>query len=115
MITSAVVITSMIASGKTFIEDWSPNPLSSNWYNVGGGMTAIYGNWTIGRGQWNGGNADWANAIIDEVRINNKELLPLQLLAVPIPEPGIIWIMGLVGIMGVLGVRNCWAASIVSI
>jgi len=81
----------------------------------GGGMAAIYGNWTIGRGQWNGGNADWANAIIDEVRINNKELLPMQLLAVQIPEPDIIWIMGIVVIMGVLGVRNCWAASIVFI
>ncbi|MCK5851557.1 hypothetical protein KAH27_00890 [bacterium] len=56
----------------------------------GGGMVPIYGNWTIGRGQWAGENADWANAIIDEVRINNKELLPMQLLSVQLPEPGIM-------------------------
>ena len=81
-------------------------PLYTEYANAtlnGGGMAPIYGNWSIGRGQWNGDNADWANAIIDEVRINNKELLPMQLLAVQLPEPGIIWIMG---VMVVMRIRN---------
>ncbi|MEA1981683.1 MAG: hypothetical protein U9N54_12035, partial [candidate division Zixibacteria bacterium] len=49
LITSAIVITSMIASGKTFVEDWSPNPLGSNWYNVGGGTWDVFDS---GNGAW---------------------------------------------------------------
>jgi hypothetical protein len=70
-------------------------------------MAPMYGNWTIGRGQWNGGNADWANAIIDEVRINNKELQPMQLLAVQLPEPELLFsVMGIMGVMGVMRIKN---------
>ena len=55
----------------------------------GGPMAAYYGNWSIGRGQWGGGNADWCNALIDEVRISDEALQPSQLLGVA-PEPGMI-------------------------
>ena len=36
-------------SRKTFIENWSPNPLGSNWYNVGGGTWGVYDS---GAGSW---------------------------------------------------------------
>ena len=55
----------------------------------GGPLIADYSNWTIGRGQWNGGNTDYCNAIIDEVRISDEALPKSQLLAV-VPEPGMI-------------------------
>ena len=55
----------------------------------GGPMIADYSNWSIGRGQWGGGNTDWCNAIIDEVRIGDEALSTSQLLAV-VPEPGMI-------------------------
>lgn len=54
---------------------------------AGGAMAPYFANWTIGRGWWGGSQVDHANAIIDEVRINAKPLLPMQLLGVALPEP----------------------------
>jgi hypothetical protein len=36
--------------------------------------------WTVGRGMWDGGIADWADAKIDEVRISDVALTPDQFL-----------------------------------
>jgi hypothetical protein len=43
--------------------------------------------WSIGRGMFNNGVADWADAIIDEARISDVVLSPSQFLFSPIPEP----------------------------
>jgi len=45
------------------------------------------GSFTVGRGAWNNNPADWANALIDEVRISDVALNPNQFLFVAIPEP----------------------------
>lgn len=41
---------------------------------VRGGMAWMNTPWTVGRGQWNGANADWVNGVIDEVRISDGAL-----------------------------------------
>ncbi len=61
-------------------EDSQYNQMEAT-YVAGGPMAHHSGNWSIGRGQWNGANADWANAIIDEVRISDIALLPSQFTA----------------------------------
>lgn len=38
-------------------------------------------NWTIGRGMWAGGNADWFNGTVDEVRVSTIALAPSAFLA----------------------------------
>jgi hypothetical protein len=43
------------------------------------------GNWTVGRGMYNGGHGDRAYGFIDEVRISDSALSKLQLLGVPEP------------------------------
>jgi len=45
------------------------------------------GSFTVGRGMWDGGVGDWANALIDEVRVSDVALNPNQFLFVAIPEP----------------------------
>lgn len=42
--------------------------------------------WTVGRGMWNGGNADFFNGIIDEVRISDAVLEPGEFLGIS-PDP----------------------------
>jgi hypothetical protein len=44
-------------------------------------------NWSIGRGMFNNGVADWADALIDEARISNTVLAPDQFLFNAVPEP----------------------------
>jgi uncharacterized protein (TIGR03382 family) len=44
--------------------------------------------WTIGRGMFNNGVTDWADAIIDEARISDTVLAPGQFLFVPEPATG---------------------------
>jgi hypothetical protein len=41
---------------------------------VNGGMAWANTAWTVGRGQWDGNNADWVNGVIDEVRISSGAL-----------------------------------------
>jgi hypothetical protein len=43
--------------------------------------------WTIGRGQFGGGPADWFDGIIDEVRLTNTALAPSEFLFAPEVEP----------------------------
>jgi hypothetical protein len=43
--------------------------------------------WTIGRGMFNNGVADWSDAIIDEARISDTVLTPDQFLFRAVPEP----------------------------
>jgi len=50
-------------------------------YISGAAMAPHSGTWTIGRGQWNGGNSDWVYGIIDEVRISDSALLISQFIA----------------------------------
>jgi hypothetical protein len=57
-------------------------------------------NWSIGRGMFNNGVADWSDAIIDEVRISDVVLAPDQFLFVPEPAS---WAMAAVAM--VLGRR----------
>ena len=43
--------------------------------------------WSIGRGMFNNGVADWADAHIDEARISDTVLAPDQFLFLAVPEP----------------------------
>jgi hypothetical protein len=43
--------------------------------------------WSIGRGMFNNGVADWSDALIDEVRISNTVLTPGEFLFIAVPEP----------------------------
>jgi hypothetical protein len=54
------------------------------------------GEWSVGRGLFNGGHVDRAYGFIDEVRISNSALSPSELL-VPEPGSGAIVLIGFVG------------------
>lgn len=49
-------------------------------------------NFSIGRGAFNGGVADWSDALIDEVRVSDMALSPREFLFVP--EPGSLTLCG---------------------
>jgi hypothetical protein len=51
--------------------------------------------WTIGSGMRNGLRRGYLDGIVDEVRISRKPLSPQDFLASGIPEPGFVWIIGL--------------------
>ena len=55
----------------------------------GGALIDTDNPWTVGRGQWAGGNADWISGVIDDVRISTRALDPSEFLANPgaIPPP----------------------------
>jgi hypothetical protein len=63
------------------------------------------GNFTVGRGMYNGGVTDWSNALIDEVRISDSALTPNQFLFVTVPEPSSVALCAL-GMLGLLGRRR---------
>ena len=44
-------------------------------------------NYSVGRGMFNNGVGDWANAMIDEVRISDSALAPSEFLFAAVPEP----------------------------
>lgn len=50
---------------------------------------------TVGRGEWWNGPADWANALIDEVRVSDVALPPEQFLFVPEPSSILLGSFGL--------------------
>jgi len=47
--------------------------------------------WTIGRGQWDGGNADWVTAYIDEVRISDGAVNLTNFLGYDVQYDSQIW------------------------
>lgn len=49
--------------------------------------------WSVGRGMFNNGVADWSDALIDEVRISNSIVSPNDFLFAPVPEPGTITLL----------------------
>ena len=49
-----------------------------NTVDVPGGMVRSDATWTVGRGYFNGGIADWFDGFIDEVRISDRALDPSQ-------------------------------------
>lgn len=55
------------------------------------------GNWSVGRGLYNGGHGDRAYGFIDEVRISDSALSPGEFLFVP--EPGTIALLSLLGVV----------------
>ncbi len=54
--------------------------------------------WSIGRGMFNNGVADWADAHIDEARISNTVLTPDQFLFVPEPQTAALLSIGLLAL-----------------
>ena len=53
----------------------------------GVGVDTYDTSWTIGRAQYAGSPADWVEAVIDEVRITNRALVPAEFLfAAPVPN-----------------------------
>jgi hypothetical protein len=60
-------------------------------------------NFSIGRGMFDNGVADWSNALIDEVRISNVALGRNEFLFVP--EPASLMLAGL-AFVGALGRRR---------
>jgi hypothetical protein len=56
------------------------------------------GEWSVGRGLFNGGHSDRAYGFIDEVRISNSALLPSEFLFVPEPATGLVLLAGLLGV-----------------
>jgi len=71
------------STAKLFIKEPSDltYELESSVTGVSGGALFNENNtWTVGRGMWNGGNADWADQYIDEIRISDTALEVSQFL-----------------------------------
>lgn len=62
-------------------------------------------NYSVGRGAFGGGVADWSDALIDEVRISDMALTTSEFLFVPEPTSGFL---GVVGILGLLVRSRRW-------
>lgn len=52
-------------------------------------------NYSIGRGAFNGGVADWSDALIDEVRISDTALSQSEFLFAAVPEPSAMVLMAI--------------------
>jgi hypothetical protein len=61
--------------------------------------------WTIGRGMFNNGVADWSDALIDEARISDTVLSANEFLFVAIPEPAAS-ALAAAALVGLLAVRR---------
>jgi len=66
------------------------NPTLSTNVPIVGGMLNVTRSWSIGRGMFWSGVTDPFSGIVDEVRISDTALIPLQFLGA-IPEPGMIF------------------------
>src|SRR5690606_14726696 len=54
--------------------------------------------WSLGRGMSSNGAADWADALIDEVRISDVALSPDEFLFAAVPEPA-TWTMAIAALV----------------
>jgi hypothetical protein len=73
--------------GNGYLLQGSPNPISGALYQGPDPQNPNWDNsWTVGRGQFGGGVADFFDGRIDEVRITNSALSPSQFLFAP-PDP----------------------------
>jgi hypothetical protein len=69
----------------------SPNTALTAGMGDGGDWDA--GNWSVGRGLFNGGHTDRGYGFIDEVRISDSALSPNGFLFVPEPTSLVLWMM----------------------
>ena len=78
-----------LPSGLT--TEWLTNLLDSITGDFAGSAGNVLVNdprgWSIGRGMFNNGVADWVDAHIDEVRISDAVLAPNEFLFRAVPEP----------------------------
>jgi hypothetical protein len=90
---------------QSALNQGSPNTALTAGLGSGSDWTA--GDFSVGRGLYNGGHGDRAYGYIDEVRISDSALGPNQLLLSPIPEPatGAVILLGL-GCLGVIRRRS---------
>jgi hypothetical protein len=72
---------------------------------AGSGSDWTAGNFSVGRGLYNGGHGDRAYGFIDEVRLSEGALAPSELLFSVVPEPSTLALAGL-GMFGWLGSRS---------
>lgn len=78
---------------QTALNQGSPNTALT--MGVGSGSDWTAGDWSVGRGLYNGGHGDRAYGYIDEVRISDSALDPNQFLMVPEPATGTMILLGL--------------------
>lgn len=57
------------------------------------------GNWTFGRGWYNGGFVDHIDGRIDDIRFSDAALAPSQLLPVPEPVSSLLFSLGALGLL----------------
>jgi len=81
----------------------SPDPRLAVGATSGGDWHA--GEWSVGRGLFNGGHTDRGYGFIDEVRISDSALDPSQFLNPVVPEPAMCGV-ALVGLMSLSRLRN---------
>jgi len=68
-------------------EGWNDYVLMDSWVILGGISLGQYNrSWTVGRGMWNGGATDYMNGLIDEVRISNVALDPVDFINAAVPS-----------------------------
>ncbi|TWT76831.1 hypothetical protein Pla123a_22540 [Posidoniimonas polymericola] len=85
-----ITTTDLTASGSTNTAMATPAGAGGDW---------IAGNWTVGRGMYNGGHGDRGYGFIDEVRISDSALAPSEFLFAP--EPSSV-LLGLIGVLSSL-------------
>ena len=88
---------------QTALNQGSPNTALTAGAGSGGDWTA--GNWSVGRGLYNGGHGDRAYGYIDEVRISDSALDSSLFLMIPEPTTGTMILLGL-GCLGLIRRRS---------